>query len=107
MKKLMILLAGGMFGVFLFWLLCGIFVIQPIEAIPNGVTIIYWRSELKIPFIASVDGMLDDSGVGVSILGRALMLATVAKPLMEHEIVRFGYSETLYLWSTGGKKYSR
>ena len=81
--------------------------IQPIGAIPDGATIVYWRSGLNIPFVASADGLLDQSGAGVSLLGRGLMLAILAEPIKEREIFRLGYSETLYLWSTGGKKYEK
>ena len=81
--------------------------IQPIGAIPDGATIVYWRSGLDIPFVASADGLLDDSGAGVSLLGRGLILAKLADPIMKREIIRFRYSETLYLRSTGGKKYEK
>jgi hypothetical protein len=87
---------------------CGIFVIQPIGAIPDGVTIVYWRIGLpNLPFIASADGLLDNTGVGVSLLGRGIMLATFAETITERSIIRFGYSETLYLWSTDGKKFEK
>jgi hypothetical protein len=88
-----------------FRLFCGVFVIQPLGAIPEGATIVYWRANLNMPFIASADGLLEDSGAGVSLLGRGLMLAKLAGPIKERELFRFGYSELLYLWSTGGKKY--
>tara|TARA_R110000868_G_scaffold115252_2_gene307895 strand:- start:574 stop:900 length:327 start_codon:yes stop_codon:yes gene_type:complete len=86
---------------------CGIFVIQPIGAIPEGTTIIYWRTGLNIPFIASADGILEETGAGVSLLGRVMVIAKLAEPINEKEIIRFGYSETLYLYSTGGKSYDR
>jgi len=86
---------------------CGIFVIQPIGAIPKGVTIVYWRNGLNLPFISSADGLLAKSDAGVSLLGRGIILAKLAKPIKSREIFRLGYSETLYLWSTGGKKYSK
>jgi len=35
------------------------------------------------------------------------MFAGITKPIMEKEIMRIKYSETLYLWSTGGKIYSK
>jgi len=107
-KRLIIILicAFGVLALF-FRLFCGIFVIQPIGAIPDGATIVYWRSGLNIPFVASADGLLEDSGAGVSLLGRGLILAELAEPIKEREIFRFGYSETLYLWSTGGKKYEK
>ena len=92
---------------FVFWLTCGFFVIQPIGAVPDGVTIVYWRVGTKLPFVSSADGLLKASGSDVSLLGRGVVLAGVAKPIKERELFRFGYSRTLYLWSTGGKEYSR
>lgn len=86
---------------------CGIFVIQPIGAIPEGTTIVYWRNGLNLPFISSADGLLGKSDAGVSLLGRGVILAKLAEPIKNREIFRFGYSETIYLWSTGGKKYSK
>ncbi len=110
MKKKIIISLIGIFLVALFFrIFCGIFVIQPIGAIPKGATIVYWRSgiDLNLDFISSADGMLEKSGAGVSLLGRGIVLGTVAEPITKKEIFRFDYSETFYLWSTGGKKYSK
>jgi len=90
-----------------FRLFCGVFVIQPLGAIPEGVTIVYWRNGLNTPFVASADGLLENSGAGVSLLGRGMMLANLAEPITDREILRLGYSDTLYLWSTGGKNYGK
>lgn len=90
-----------------FRLFFGIFVIQPIGAIPDGVTIVYWRSGLNLPFVASADGLLEASGEGVSLLGRGIILGGLAKTITQREIFRVGYSETLYLYSTGGKQYEK
>jgi hypothetical protein len=108
MKKqtIVALILLALFGT-LFRVFCGIFVIQPIGAIPEGVTIIYWRSGLNLPFIASVDGLLDESGAGVSLLGRGMIFAKLSVPLKEREILRVGYSKTIYLWSTKGKTYEK
>ena len=107
-KQLYIILACILGSLALFFrLFFGVFVIQPIGAIPDGATIVYWRSGLNIPFIASADGLLADSGKGVSLLGRGVMLAALATPIKEREIFRFGYSSTLYLWSTSGKEYEK
>jgi len=105
-KKISIIFICGAMIVF-FRIFCGVFVIQPIGAIPDGATIIYWRSGLNMPFIASADGLLDKSGAGVSLLGRGLLIAKLAEPLMTRKVVRFSYSRTLYLWSTGGKEYKK
>ena len=110
MKKKLFILSISILALGLFFrIFCGVFVIQPIGAIPEGATIVYWRTSIDIdlPFIASADGLLDKSGAGVSLLGRGIILAKVAEPIKDNEIFRFGYSETLYLWSTGGKKYEK
>jgi hypothetical protein len=106
MKRTLIIILILIFGLGLsFRIFCGIFVIQPIGAIPDGTTIIYWRNGLDIPFISSADGMLVKSGAGVSLMGRGLMLGKMAEPIKEREIIRIGYIESLYLLSTEGKKY--
>nr|AMP57066.1 hypothetical protein [uncultured bacterium] len=107
MKKFLKILTPFIILALLFRFFCGIFVIQPIGAIPEGTTIVYWRTGLNLPFIASADGILDESGAGVSLLGRGMLIGKLAKPIKEKEIFRFGYSETLYLWSTGGKTYEK
>ena len=92
---------------FLFRMFCGIFVVQPIGMLPTGATIIYWRHGLNLPFVASADRILDDTDSGVSLLGRGIVLATLAKPIMERKIMSVRYSETLYLISTKGKSYKK
>lgn len=95
-------------GIALFFrIFCGIFVIQPIGAIPDGTTIVYWRSGSNMPFIGSADGLLEKSGSGVSLLGRGVMLGNMADIVLKKEIFRVGYSKTLYLISTGGKEFDR
>jgi len=91
--------------VIVFILCCGILVIQPIGAIPEGATIVYWRLGLKIPFIASADGMLNKSNMGVSLLGRGMMLGELSKIIIPRKLFSLPYYEILYLISTGGKQY--
>ena len=86
------------FGV-LFRLLCGIFIIQPLGSIPEGVTIVYWRNGIDLPFIASPDGLIEKSGQGVSLFARGMMLAKYSEPIKKNEILRLGYSETIFTWS--------
>ena len=81
--------------------------IQPIGALPEGTTIVYFRAGTTLPFVSSVDGLLEKSGVGVSLLSRGIMLAKMSEIIIEREIIRFAYSERLYLKSTGGFKYDR
>lgn len=103
---IIILIAIFVIGVS-FRLFRGIFVIQPIGAIPNGATIFYWRDGINMPFISSADGILVKSGAGVSLLGRGLLLGKLAEPIKDREIFRIGYSETIYLYSTEGKKFEK
>lgn len=107
MKKLKFVLLALLGVAIIFRLTCGIFVIQPIGAIPDGTTIVYVKNGLNIPFVASADGILAKSEAGVSLFGRAILIGKLAEPLKENELFRFGYSETLYLWSTGGKTYEK
>ena len=92
---------------FCFWALLGIFVIQPIGAVPDGITIVYWRSGINLPFVASADGFLLDSGSNVSLLGRALVVGKMSETLLEREVFRCPYSESLYLISTGGMTFEQ
>jgi len=89
-----------------FRLLFGIFIIQPIGAIPDGATIVYFRAGLNLPFVASADGLLEESGAGVSLLGRGLMIAKISELLEDRKVMTLPYSNSLYLWSTDGKEYS-
>lgn len=106
-KRVLILIAVLAGLILSFRIFCGIFVIQPIGMLPKGTTIVYWRFGTNLPFIGSVDGILAESGSGVSLLGRGIGLAALAKPILDRKIAKFGYSETLYLWSTNGKMYRK
>ena len=108
MKKLFlyVLLPVSLLAV-AFYFLCGIFVIQPIGAIPDGATVVYFRYDTNMSFISSADGMLDKTGAGVSLLGRGIALGAIAKGIEDKKICSLPYSRTLYLISTGGKEYDR
>ncbi len=95
---LLILCSIGVLAVFT-RLFLGFFVIQPLGVLPDGVTLLYWRAGLNLPFIASADGILEKSGAGISIFGRAAVLGTMAETIKPREIARLGYSETLFNWS--------
>ncbi len=95
------LLAVGLFTHFFL----GIFVIQPMAAYPGGTTIVYWRKDLNVPFITSPDSIVVRSGFEVSLVSRGIALARFGKPIHDRKILQFGYSNILYLWSTGGKTY--
>ena len=100
MKRLLLAVFGTTVVLFLiFRIFFGIFVIQPIGAVPDGTTIVYWRAGMDMPFISSADAMLERAGEDVSPLRRGMTLAGVADPIMEREVFRVGYSELLYDWS--------
>lgn len=80
------------------------FVIQPIGAVPEGLTLVIWRTG-KLNFVDSADGLCARESNGVSLLCRMTVLGTVAQN--SKVIARLPYSETLYLISTDGKQYER
>lgn len=104
--------ARGMLSAMLFVLLCacgvGVYsttalvTVPPIGAVPDGATVWVWRTD-AMNFIDSPDAMCDRRMGGVSLMCRALALGALANKI----IVRLPYSETLYLWSTGGRTFHR
>lgn len=89
---------------FLFTQVFSIFVVNPIGAVPEGRTLIIFRLN-NMNFIDSADGMCERAMEGVSLLCRGVMLGAVASK--STILIRLPYSETLYLFSTGGKKYAQ
>lgn len=83
-----------------------IFVVQPIGAIPDGLTILVWRRE-KTKFIDSVDAVCAREMGGVSLLCRVGVLAGIAGKEADGILLRMPYSKTLYLLSTGGLRYGK
>ena len=92
----------------------GLFVIQPIGALPEGATVWYWRFGTTVwywrfgtslPFISSVDGLLLEKEGSVSLLARAVALGVLAEPVAGRKIVALPFSRTLYLISTGGREF--
>ena len=79
-----------------------IFVVPPIGAVPEGRTLIISRMN-KNNFIDSPDAMCERLQGGVSLLCRGLTLGAVLGKATIYG--RLPYSESLYLVSTGGKKY--
>jgi hypothetical protein len=80
------------------------FIVQPIGAVPDGRTVVIWRLK-TMKFIDSADGWCEREVGGVNLLCRAGVLGKVGSEGVI--IARLPYSETLYLWSTGGRTYSR
>ena len=81
-----------------------LFVVQPIGAVPEGRTVVIWRLN-TMKFVDSADAWCERQMGGVNLLCRGAVLAKLRNE--DVIIVRLPYSETLYLWSTGGRTYSR
>ncbi|GFM64081.1 hypothetical protein Q1J52_02360 [Pseudomonas lijiangensis] len=81
-----------------------IFVVPPIGAVPEGRTVIIWRLN-KTNFIDSPDAMCDRIQGGVNLLCRGFTMTAVVKNT--EILARLPYSDSLYLLSTGGKRYDR
>lgn len=102
----LILFAGLLLLVGIFYFFFGFFVVQPIGAAPKGVTIFYLRlGSTNISFIESPDSLSQKIQGGVSIFGRGMAITSFMK-VYEHKIIlRLPYTKFLYLISTGGKEY--
>jgi len=86
-----------------FYFMFSIIVLQPIGALPKGVTFITRRRE-GTRFIDSADAMCARETGGVSLLCRMMMLNGLLSD--GSVLAKFPYSEKLYLVSTGGATYS-
>jgi len=84
----------------------GIFTIQPIGALPEGVTIIYSQRGPEMPFFSSPDRMCLDIQGSVSLMCRGMTIAAAGE-LFDRIIIRLPYIEWAYLRSTEGRVYDR
>jgi hypothetical protein len=84
----------------------GVFTIQPIGAIPEGVTFIYHSRSPDMPFFGSPDGLCLKLQGSVSLLCRATTGPGILQ-LTDRIIVKLPYSRTAYLLSTGGQEFDR
>lgn len=95
----LILIAG--IGIFAYTKL-SIFTIQPIGAIPDGVTLIVWKKDGD-PFFNSADAICLKKQGYVNLWCRGLALGN---SIDEEDIIyKLPYSEYAYLKSTGGKDF--
>ena len=78
--------------------------IQPIGAIPDGVTLLVLRSGTQIKFFDSPDAMCERIMGGVSLLCRGMVLSQIIEETKI--IVRLPFSKFVYLQSTGGYEYN-
>ena len=84
----------------------GIFTVQPIGALPEGVTIMYHSRNPGTPFFSSPDGLCLMTQGTVSLMCRAATLSAMAD-LVDRMMVRLPYSSWAYLRSTGGRVYEQ
>jgi hypothetical protein len=88
------------------WILIrpGVFTIQPLGAMPDGITIIYHSRNPEMPFFSSPDGMCLEMQGSVSLFCRGAALAA-ADELADRIILRLPYNHWAYLQSTGGREF--
>ena len=79
-----------------------LFAVQPIGAVPEGRTMVIWRAD-TMKLIDSADAWCERQTKTVSIMCRALVLAQIVEE--DVIIATLPYSETLYLWSTDGRRF--
>lgn len=101
---------------FLFFVVCpviafvaiqpGVFTVQPIGALPEGVTFIYYSRNPEMPFFSSPDSLCLKIQGYVSLLCRATALGSTTE-LTKRIIIKMPYNEWAYLQSTGGQKFDR
>jgi len=88
------------------WILIrpGVFTIQPIGALPEGITFIYHSRNSEMPFFSSPDGLCLRLGGNVSLFCRMAALSASAD-LTDRIILKLPYSRWAYLQSTGGLEF--
>lgn len=84
----------------------GVFTVQPIGALPEGITFIYHSRGPEMPFFSSPDGLCLAINGGVSLLCRMAALGA-ADELQDRVLIRLPYSRWVYLRSTGGLEFDR
>lgn len=90
------------------WILIrpGVFTIQPIGALPEGVTIIYHSRSSEMPLFSSPDGLCLQQVGEVTLFCRMAALSA-ATNLTDRIILKLPYSHWAYLKSTGGLEFDR
>lgn len=86
----------------LFFGLTGIYVVQPIGAIPDGISILYFRPGLNLPYFSSADGFLLENVGSVSLLSRAAAMGQIFGLIEDRIIVRLPYMDFAYRISMKG-----
>lgn len=95
-----------LFGAFWFIARPGVFTIQPIGALPEGITVIYHSRGPQMPLFSSPDGLCLELQGSVTLLCRMAAMAAVEE-ISDRIIVRLSYSEFAYLLSTNGATFDQ
>lgn len=93
-------------GVAWFLLRPGVFTVQPIGALPDGVTFIYHSRNPDMPFFSSPDGLCLEMQGSVSLLCRGTALSASSE-LTDRMLIKLPYIRWAYLRSTGGREFDR
>ena len=80
----------------------GFYTVQPLGALPKGITLLVWRSSGE-SFFNSPDATCLHAQGGVSMLCRGI---AIGQAPVDRVIVRLPYMEWAYLASTGGSTFS-
>lgn len=81
----------------------GLYSVQPIGALPEGITLVVWRWS-GVPFFDSPDGECLRRTGGVSLLCRGVAMGNAPK---DDIILRLPFWEFAYLQSTDGQTFNR
>lgn len=81
----------------------GFYTVQPIGALPDGVTLLIWRNSDE-PFFNSPDAFSLERTGGVSLFTRALAIKYAP---VDRIILKLPYWEFAYLQSTGGIRFEK
>lgn len=89
----------------LLYFLCGVFVLQPMDSLPNGGTVVYFRQGSNLPFISSVDAVLQNRESKITTVARKEVIRNKGNLVMSKKLFVFPYSQRFYLMSTDGRVY--
>ena len=85
----------------------GIFVVQPMGAIPDGGSVLYVRLGTNLDFFESPDSLSEKSTGKVSLFGRAMAAVAFMKNIENKIIIKLPYFNIFYFLSTGGTEYEK
>ena len=84
----------------------GVFTIQPIGALPEGLTFVYHSRTSPFPLFSSPDALCLEIQGSVTVMCR-LSAMSASGHLTDRIILRLPYSRWAYLRSTGGLEFDR